>query len=92
MYGTFNPKYKDLRKKSGLALLYVLNRLRNVMCEIYKIINGMSPAYLLLVTLKEIPYETKSTVALDQPKTRTVFYGQRSIRYEAERLWNSLPN
>ena len=80
-----------LREKSGLALLYV-NRLHNVMCEIYKIINGMSSEYSQLVNLKEIPYETRSVVPLDQPKIRTVLYGQRSIRYEGARLWNSLPN
>ncbi len=77
-----------------MALLYV-NRLRNVMCEIYTIINEMSPEYLRqlhVANLKEIPYETRSVVPLDQPKIRTVLFGQRSIRYEGARLWNSLPN
>ncbi len=70
-------------------MLYV-NRLRNGMCEICTIINGMSPEYLRqLVTLKEIPYETRSLVPLDQPKIRTVLYAQRSIRYEGARLESS---
>ncbi len=74
-----------------MALLCV-NRLRAVMCEIYKIINGMSPGYLRIVTLKEIPYESRSVVLLDQPKIRTVLYDQRSIRHVGAILWNSLPN
>ena len=66
-------------KTSWLALLYV-NRLCNIMCEIYKIITGMSSEYLRqLVNLKEMPYETGSVAPLDQPKIRTILYGQRSI-------------
>ncbi len=55
LYGRFNSTYKDLqvREKSGLALLYV-NRLCNIMCEIFKTINGMAPDLGKLVTVKEI--------------------------------------
>ena len=67
VYERFNSTYKDLRERSGLALLYV-NRLRNIMCEIFKIINGMTPEYLgKLVTVKEIPHESRSVLPLDQP-------------------------
>ncbi len=81
MHGRFHSTHKDLREKSGLALLSV-NRLRNVMGEIYNIMNGMSTEYLRQpFTVKEIPYESRSVMPFDQPKIRTVLYGQRSIRY-----------
>ncbi len=56
------------------------------MCEIFKIINGMTSEYLgkLVVTVKQIPHESSSVLPLDLPKVRTVLYGQRSFFYMRE--------
>ncbi len=70
-------------------LAHDVNRLRNIMCEIFTIINGMTAEYLgKLVTLKDIPLESRSVIPLFRPKVRTVLYGQRRFRYEGAKLWN----
>ena len=51
----------------------------------------MTPVYLQLVTLKEIPYDSRSVKPLDQSTIKTVLYGQ-SIPYDCVKLWNNLPN
>ncbi len=65
VYGRFNSTHKDLREKAGLAMLYI-NGLRNILCEIYMIINGMAPQYLgQLVSVKEIRHVSRSVIPLD---------------------------
>ena len=72
-----------------LSILCV-NRLLNAMCEIYKIVNGMAPEYLQLFIVKEVLYESKTVLHLDQPKVRTVLYSKESIRYEGATLRSTL--
>ena len=45
-----------------------------------------------LVTVKITNYSFRYENTLQVPTVRTTTYGQRSFRFEAARVWNSLPN
>ena len=45
VYNDFNSSYHTLRDRADLPLLYV-HRQRNIMIELYNIINGTGPNYL----------------------------------------------
>ncbi len=60
----------------------------------FKVLSGCAPTYLVdLVQQKSLPRSMRSSsyIQLMVPKTRTKTYGERSFRYAAARLWNSLP-
>ena len=51
-------------------------------CEVFKIINKMSPEYINDLAEKQT----------EVPRVNKTRYGLRSIRSEAARVWNRLPN
>ena len=68
--------------------------MRQILFEVYKLVNNYTvPAYLHnLVTYKDVPYNMRNVIILDQPKYKTVKYGQQNIKYQGAKLWNRLPN
>ncbi len=59
----------------------------------YKCVNGMAPSYLcrMFQTGSQLHHlNTRSSKLLEIPSYRTAT-GQRSFRYRASCLWNSLP-
>ena len=68
-------------------------RLKTIALETYKIINNISPSFLYeLFTRNEVPYGLRDSNRLVIPKTRTVKFGQNSLRYQGAKIWNLLPN
>ena len=60
------PSQTITEKRSQISSLSNLKKNFLHICEIYKIINGMSPEYLRqLATLNEIPFESRSVGLLD---------------------------
>ena len=62
--------------------------------ETYKVINNQSPSYLSeLIRFRNSRYPTRNTdIDIYVPRVNQVKFGNRSFKYEAPVLWNSLPN
>ena len=55
-------------------------------CDVYKIVNDLSPQYISdLVNIKVSPYDFRGEKKADIPRVN-------STRSEAPRIWNRLPN
>ena len=70
-----------------------IRRLKQMACEVFKIVNNMSPGYINdLVKIKTSVYDFRDQKKADVPRVNSTRYGLRSFRSEAARVWNSLPN
>ena len=70
-------------------------RLRTIALETYKCLNNSAPKYIAdLVNPKQSSYSFRyeNTCTLQIPTVRHVAYGQKPFRFEAARVWKSLPN
>ncbi len=73
-----------------MSTLYV-GRLRTGMCEVFKVVNDIGPAYLKkYFTLKVRFYETRAAMPLVVLKFNSVKFGKQSLNYEGVFLWNNL--
>ena len=82
----------DLLKSTKTQPLHVC-RIKQMACEVFKIINKMSPEYINdLVEIKTSTYNFRAEKQAEVPRVNTTRYGLRSFRSEAARVWNSLPN
>ena len=78
-----------LRKRYDKPLLYV-SRLRSIVYEVFKCIQGINPSYLnVLFSMKEHKYNTRN-YNLNLPKYNYVKHGKNSFRYNGCMLWNAL--
>ncbi len=63
------------------------------MCEVFKVVNDIGPAYLKkYFTIKDSFYETRTDMMLVLPKLRFERYGKRSFSYEGVLLRNNFEN
>ncbi len=68
-----------------------MNRLKTIVTEVYKAINGMSPEYLQdLFVIKANVYDLRDNNKMKLYKFKTMTYGKHSIKYVAGILWNSI--
>ena len=89
-FNDFTSSYSELRLKAKKTLLYV-NRLRLIVSEVYKCIHKLNPSYLhSLVHLRELNYDMRNTMYLQQPPFKYVKYGKDCFRYQSTKLWNLL--
>ena len=85
----FTASYAMLRKRYDKPLLYV-SRLRSIVYEVFKCIQGINPSYLnVLFSMKEHKYNTRHS-NLNLPKYNYVKHGKNSFRYNGCMLWNAL--
>ena len=92
VFNSYESSYEELLSRANLPTLH-LGRLRTIALETFKCINNIAPPYIRdLVTLKQSSYSFRYENTLNIPVVRTVAYGQKSFRFEAARVWNSLPN
>jgi hypothetical protein len=88
----YSCSYIQLLDKCDLPTMYV-QRMRFIMVEVYKVLNGIGPPYLQdMFDRKESVYKMKNNIELVQPHFRTQKYGFNSIRYQGAKVWNTLPN
>ena len=60
--------------------------------EVFKIVNERSPEYIQnLVSIKDSTYTFRNERTAEIPRGKTTRYGLKSFRFEAARIWNSLP-
>ena len=92
IYDDYRSTYEHLLEQSKLPSLKT-RRMRKIALETFKIINKMSPLFLQdLIKIKNHSYNFRYTNTAEVPRPRTTRYGIKSFRYEAAKLWNSLPN
>ena len=60
--------------------------------EVFKLLHQMSPEYIQdLVNFKESNYHFRKENQAQVSRVNSTKYGLRTFRYEASRIWNSLP-
>ena len=88
----FESPLPDLLQQNGVLPLHI-SRMKLMAGEVFKIVNNIAPSYLHdLISLKSSPYDFRSEKQAQIPRVNSTRYGLRSFRYEAARIWNSLPN
>lgn len=88
----YSSSISDLLKSTNTQPLHV-RRLKQMACEVFKIVNKLSPEYINdLVKIKPSTYNFRAEKQAEIPSVNTTRYGLRSFRSEAARVWNSLPN
>ena len=92
VYSDFDSSYEELLKRANMNTLK-LTRIRKIALETFKILNNLSPSYILdLVKFKSTNYSFRYQNLAELPRVNTESYGRKSFRYEAAHVWNSLPN
>ncbi len=68
-----------------------MDRLRTIVTEVYKAINGMSPDFSQdLFVIKANVHDLRDNNKMKLYKFNTMTYGKHSIQYVAGILWNSI--
>ncbi|CAB3994347.1 RNA-directed DNA polymerase from mobile element jockey, partial [Paramuricea clavata] len=85
--------YEELLAKLGLSTLRH-ERIKKIICNVYRSLNHSNyPASLKeLLNLRQSKYSLRGKHILQIPKVNTTTYGLKSWRYQAAKLWNSLPD
>jgi hypothetical protein len=88
-HGHITPALKELH---WLPIQYRVQF--KILMHTYKCIHGLAPTYMSeMITM----YQPKRTLRsaefliLDVPKVKSATYGDRQFKYQAAKLWNSLP-
>ncbi len=82
--------YKSLLNFAQHSSLYI-DRLRTIVTEVYKAINGMSPECLQdLFVIQANVHDLRDNNKMKLYKFKTMTYGKHSIKYVAGILWNSI--
>ena len=85
VYNDFQSSYEDLLHRVNTTTLH-LGRMQSIAIETFKCLNIRD-----LVKLKNNKYNFRYENMLQLPTVRTSRYGKNSFRFEAARVWNSLP-
>ena len=92
VYNDYQASYDELLKRVNTTTLH-LGRMQSIALETFKCLNGIAPEYIRdLVKFKDNKYNFRYENMLQVPTVRTSRYGKNSFRFEAARVWNSLPN
>ena len=73
-------------------LTFLLNSLKKMVIEIFKIVNEFALSYLSnIFEMSQSPYDMRDKSRLVQPKVNTTSYGLKSFKYHGSHIWNLLP-
>ncbi len=90
IFRKFESDYKSLLNLAEHSSPY-MDRLRTIVTEVYKAINGMSPDFLQdLFVIKANVHGLRDNNKMKLYKFKTMTYGKHSITYLAGILWNSI--
>ena len=88
----YTSPISTILEQTNSKLLHV-SRIQTIAHEAYKILNKEAPFYLHdILTFKTSTYNSRRQMQAEVPRVNTTRYGLKSFRYEATRIWNSLPN
>ena len=91
VYNDYQVSYEDLLHRVNTTTLH-LGRMQSIAIETYKCLNGIAPQYIRdIVKYKNAKYNFRYENMLQLPTVRTSRYGKKCFRFEAARVWNSLP-
>ncbi len=86
----FESDYKTLLNLADRSSLY-MDRLRTIVTEVYKAINGISPEFLQdLFVINANVHDLRDNNKMMLYKFMTMTYGKHSIQYVAGILWNNI--
>ncbi len=69
-----------------------IQRARTLAIEVYKAIHQITPIYIQeMFNIKITPYDLKDPCRTVMPKAKITTHGLKSLTYEGNRIWNSLP-
>ena len=81
-----------LLKSTNIQPLHV-RRIKQMACDVFKIINKMSPEYINdLVEIKTSTYNFRAEKQAEVPRINATRYGLRSFRSKVAHVLNRLPN
>ena len=91
IHNDFQSSSEVLLSLTGTVPLHI-KRMKSMACDVFKIVNDLSLKYIQdLVNIKfQINFRNDQQATL--PKVNSTNYGLKLFRYEAARVWNSLPN
>ena len=91
LYNDYVSSYSDLLSNAGTSTL-LISRLKLMALETFKCVKGDNPKCLNnIFHVKDVPYDLRHQVNLEQPRRRSAMHGLRSFSYIGSKLWNSLP-
>ena len=92
IYKDFTSSYESLREESQIPLAYI-QRMRQIIIEVYKCYNKISPMYLHnIFKSHETSYKLRKIGSIHLPNCTTFKYGTNSFAYQGAKLWNSIEN
>ena len=92
MLNNYTSSYKDLLQQANVSSLYV-SRIKTIAIETFKCINKLNPAFLHdFFSISNSGYDLRDGQKIQPPKVRTTMYGLNSFRFEATKIWNSIPS
>ena len=91
VYSDYNSTYPQLLKKSSSCTMEV-KYLRAICTEVYKSTNNIGPNYIKnLFSQHQSAYSACRFMDFCVPRVNRTTFGLKSVRHEAVKLWNSLP-
>ena len=92
VFNDYKSDYDTLLDRIKMPSLHI-NRIKQLAIEIFKCLHNISPTYIQeLINVKSPKYSFRNTNTLEIPIVNTTTYGKKSFRFEAPKIWNSLPN
>ena len=92
MYDETNLTFNELLIKDGSVSIHHRN-LQKLATEMYKVKNNISPIPVTEIFKENnIQYNLRKKRNWECAKTRTVFYGTETIRFQGPKLWDMVPN
>ena len=92
IHNDYVSSYSSLLELSSMLPMY-FTRMKNLVTEIYKMLNGICPAYLENMFVKKpLCYDYRKSNILDVPKYKYKKYGYNSLKYYGSVWWNKIDN
>ena len=82
----FELPLRDLLVSNNTDFLHI-GRMKLMAREVFKILHQMSPEYI-----QDLNYHFRKKIKHRCPELIPQWYGLRTFRYEASRIWNNFPN
>lgn len=91
VYNDYSASYEDLLNRAKLTTL-ALSRIKVIALEVFKVINGLSPAYLTGTFRQSTSkYNLRSQTKIIHKCNRSTRNGLESFRHTGGKIWNDLP-
>ena len=91
-YKMIDSSFEELLHKNEEVTIHEKN-LQKLMLEVYRCVTSGNPSFLWeLFNRKILPYTLRIKNLLQLPNTRTKKYGNESLTFRGNIIWNQLPD